>query len=1223
MAELNFTEAQQDAIYAHGGSIIVSAAAGSGKTRVLVQRVIEMLTDKENPVSADRLLIVTFTNAAASEMKSRIITALEQCILEDPENDFLRNQRRLLPHADICTIHSFCSRIVRNNFYILNIGRDFRIASEGEFKVLKENILSDLLDEYYTQKDSDFLAFAENLSNSKNDNALSEIIISIYDYTMSHPFPKQWIEQAIEHYQTKEPLSNTVYGDAVFSMLPQELDFISSILMRYQKIAETIGMLDLSLDDKLQISVQTVQILLQKLQTLHTRLISVPEPSWNDLVNSFEELKEITIKQPNKPREKPDDETNTLIRTYFEQLSALKSFVKDFFEDKSTKIFSIREEQYHSDNQKLLPALMGMRKLLFDFMERYTEQKHQKNILDFNDLEHLLLQLLVTPAENEKGYERTAFAQQLSEQYDEIMVDEYQDSNNAQEMIFNALSKDNTNCFVVGDVKQSIYRFREAVPENFIRRRTHSTLYNRTTPQFPARIVLDRNFRSRKGITDSVNYVFEQLMSESVGDIDYNDEEKLVAAAQYPPADFPDAELHIVLNTVSSDETEDRSNDQAEGKYIAELIEDMMKTATVTENGIQRPVRYNDFCILMRNMSSHAAEYAEQLEKKGIPSFINRGIGLFSCYEVRVATAFLKLVDNPLQDIPLLSVLMHPIFAFSPDDLAKVRIECPHKYLFSSLKQLSCKNDFSPEQKEEIILQEKCKHFLSEFDFYRRLSVTLPTDQLLSVFFERSGFVAFISAMKGGQGRVKNINKFLTCVREYEGENFKGLTGFVRYLNRLEETGNELTASDTAPTDSVKIMSIHHSKGLEFPICILATTNSKGNTRADAIVHHAKLGLGLMSVDSKRAFKASTLQRNIISETLHREDISEELRVLYVAMTRAKERLIMVSTFTYNKESSKNAFTKKLVDLSMLLLCSDKKISPIAVEQATNLSDWILMCALRHPSMQSLREWAGNPDLEIIPTPSKWELFVSEGYARLNEFNTDTKQDNSDIDNALLQFMQERLSYQYPYRERTQIPSKVAASDIAHSKSRMHYAAQKRPDFMQEERLSGTERGTAFHIFMQYADFNQAKSDLETELNRLLSIRQLSKEQYEALNRSHIQEFLQSPLCNRMLKSTFVCREYQFSAYICADEIITGLSQAADEKVILQGAIDCLFEEDGKIVIIDYKTDRVKTMEELVERYAIQLELYKTAVEQSLNKPVSECIIYSLYLNEQIIVFKT
>lgn len=1216
MSELNFTEAQKDAIYAKGGSIIVSAAAGSGKTRVLVQRVIERLTDKENPAEADRLLIVTFTNAAAAEMKSRIIAALEEKIAEDPQNENLRRQRRILPNADICTIHSFCSRVIRNNFYQLNIGRDFRIASEGEVRVLKESVLSELLDEYYAKNDGEFLAFTENVSNEKNDNAVSAVIFSLYDYIMSHPFPEQWVNSAVDRYQSELPLSKTIYGQAALRPLSKELDFINSLLVQYKNQAHEICILDEKSEEKFLSTLQTVYNLSEKIRSLSERLCFDSCPAWDSIAEELQSLQKIVIKQPSKPREKKGDETNARVREGFERLKAIKDFIDKFLESKTQKIFSISEEQYRQDNQKLLPVLNGMKKLLLDFMKRYKEEKRKKNIVDFADLEHLLLRLLVKPSNNEIGYERTIFAKQLSEQYDEIMVDEYQDSNNAQEMIFNALSKNNENCFVVGDVKQSIYRFREAMPENFIRRRNNSTLYSRETPLFPARIILDRNFRSRKGITDSVNFVFEQLMSKDMGEIDYNEEEKLVAAASYPQADFPDAELHIVLNS-TADSEEEESNYQAEGRYIANLIENMIQTATVTENGIQRPARYSDFCILMRNMSSHAADYAEQFEKAGIPTFINKGVGLFSCYEVRVAIAFLRVLDNPLQDIPLLSVLMHPIFGFSADDMAYIRSECPHKYIYASISNFhktfcTSKTDFLFE------LAQHCKQFLDEFEFYRRLAVTLPTDKLLSIFFERSGFISFVSAMKGGNGRIKNLYRFLTCAREYEGESFKGLTGFVRLINRLEETGNDMTASDTAPPDSVKIMSIHHSKGLEFPICILAATNSKGNNRTESIVRHADLGIGLMTADTEYMFKSTTLQRNIILETLHHEEMSEELRILYVAMTRAKERLIMVTSFQGEFYDENNSFRKRLSSLALLLLGNDKKISPIAVEQASNLSDWILMCALRHPSMADLRILSGYSEITEAKTDSVWQLVISEAHPQLSESEGETPQIQVPIDTTLLSLLKERLSYKYPKYERTQIPSKVTASDIAHSKNRIHYAAAKRPNFMQEKKLSGSERGTALHLFMQYANFDYAKQDLENEVSRLKQKNILSEEQCQTLDRKHICRFLESSLYQRISTSNFVRREYQFTAYIRASEIIENLTDGADEDVVLQGAIDCLFEENGNIVIIDYKTDRIKEISELQRRYAIQLFLYKRAVEQTLNRKVSECILYSLHLGEEI-----
>ncbi len=1196
MSEMKFTPAQQDAIEASGGSIIVSAAAGSGKTRVLVQRVIRLLTDKNGPVDADRLLIVTFTKAAAEEMKSRISAAIDEILLDDPDNAALRRQQLLLANADICTIHSFCSRIVRENFYQLDIDQDFRIISEGEANVLKQKLMSDIIEECYDENSQGFAILSDILSNSRSDKELEKTLLNAYIKSSSHPFPSLWLDTVSSFYDPEIPVDKTIFADVAYSTLRSSLSYIHRLLSE----AELVILREPAFCTKAEsCGKNKLDYLKGYFEELDKR---TSEENWSDVSSWISAFQKHPYRKPTSKKDPPDESDCTVVKNCFDTIDSIML-------KKLLPIFGIDEETYKKDTELVYPAVLCMCDILKKFENRYFEAKKERGSLDFSDLEHLMLRLLVSIKDGRPH--KTEFAKLLSGQYDQIMVDEYQDTNETQELIFRAVSKDEKNLFVVGDVKQSIYRFREAMPEIFKKRRSDAVLYDREEPQFPAKIILDKNFRSCEGVIDSVNYVFRSIMSPRVGEIEYNDEEKLVTGASYPPGTEPETELHILdVSAAASendgDEAEDTGTHEQEAAYIAGLIKRKIREGClVTENGVQRPARYSDFAILMRFLSSNGHVYADTLERLGVPACVDMPYSLFECYEVNIALSLLKLIDNPLQDIPVLGVLLCPVFGFTADELADLKSVYKGKYLYYHI--VSCADEDGASS-----LCRKCVKFMELFSELRRLSVISPASKVLDAFFEMTGFTAVVSAMDNGDIRVKNVHKLMSFIRGYEECGKTEVSDLVRHIAYLEENGNDISVGDTAPAECVRIMSIHHSKGLEFPICILADLGSRGNRMKDEVMYHGDLGFGIKTMDRDNMLKFNTLQRNMIDVCKEREEKSEAMRVLYVAMTRAKEKLIPVITVA---SRSQDGLVNKLKKLASIIMIDGDHISSFTVDSSGTLSDWLLMCALAHPDMKELRSLAGMYPDQIINTPSRWKLCLGVTEST-DEADTDKAVEEAAIpDEELISLLEKRFSSSYPHSLKTQIPSKVSASTLVHNDMQLRYAAGTRPAFMQDKNMTGAEKGTAMHAFMQYARLEAIKDSFKEEKQRLVDDGFITKEQADVIGDEDIARFIKSSVYSHMMNGREVLREYRFTVNIDSADIDP--SYPSGESVILQGAIDCLvFEEDG-IIIIDYKTDRVKEVTELAKRYSKQLLLYKKAASQLFGLPVKKCLIYSFHKGEE------
>ncbi len=1173
MGKRNWTQGQQDAINARGGTLLVSAAAGSGKTAVLVQRVIERLTDPIHPSDADHLLVVTFTKAAAAEMRDRISQSLTALLAQDPTNLNLQRQQLLLTRANISTIHGFCSELVRENFYKLNISPDFRISDDSEMALLRADAITRVLEDYYAREDNVFSDLVEAFSSDRDDSRIIQTVDRLYDFVRSHPFPRKWLAEKAAMYRPEVPAGQTAWGETMLRFALDAVDYCISVTANSLSLMHE--------DEKISAAYQeTFQSDLAELNALREIIAGKNWDAISQRVNGIEFARLKAL------RGYSEDELKN-------RLTGCRKQVKDTV-GKISKLFCVTEQENSEDLAKLAPMVAKLFEITEKFADTLDELKAERRTADFGDLEHWALRLLVrdTPS----GWERTEDAIEFSRRFDEIMVDEYQDTNEAQDMLFRAISQDEQNLFMVGDVKQSIYSFRQAMPKIFLERRNSFPPYDRARDKYPAYLVLDKNFRSRAEVTDAVNFVFGQLMSPEAGDIAYTGQEKLVVGADYPPQAGCETQLEIIDSSI--DDSDGDAMELVESRRIAELIAATIHSGfLVTEGGEQRPATYRDFCILLRSSAKYAPEYAKELQQSAIPAWADTTGGFFATTEVAVMLSLLRVIDNPMQDIPLLAVLMSPIYGFTADDMADIRLKGEGLSLYLAVVAYAKDSD-------------RAKSFLEEIEHYRVLAATMPSDALINLLYQKTGYLNMVQTMQNGDLRLANLRLLLEYAKKYEGSGYNGLSGFIRFIDRLQKQQADLAPASTISESAnvVRVMSIHKSKGLEFPICIIAGCSRRFNKEQGDALLHPTLGLGVKLKNNETLSRYTTLPREAIALETDRESMSEELRILYVAMTRAKEKLILLTTV--------KDLDKTLGGLAAQLT-SQQQVAPYVVRSASSLSDWLLFCALRHPSGNKLRERAlAQEDIVCRDTQQDWVIHISAPPAQLEQSKVTTAEESVPPDEKLLQTLKENIEYVYPYAELSEIPAKVAASELAAEEFSEEFAALSRPAFLGSSGLTPAERGTALHAYMQFADYAAAARDTQAELDRLVAQGYLSTEQGAAVDQKRVQAFFANNIAGRILASANVMREFRFTVEIPASMVKPELKEPfASQPVVLQGAVDCAFEENGALVIVDYKTDKTASPEELWQRYQRQLNLYRLAMQQSIGLPVKECLLYSFHLN--------
>lgn len=1173
MGRNRWTPEQQQAISARAGTLLVSAAAGSGKTSVLVQRVIEYITGDEDPCGIDELLVVTFTKTAAAEMKQRIAGRLTALLEESPYDARLQRQKILLDRARISTIHSFCSDLIRENFYRLNISPGFRIATEDEMVVLCGRAVQEVVEEGYASPSDGFTELVELLSSDKDDNRLMETVVRLYQFIRSTAFPEEWLRRMAAQYDSG-PEAPSPWETVLLSYAEERLSHARGCIAASLRLAEQDG----------DVQAAYGPVLAEDLSALEYCIRSAHEREWDELrkglgLCAFGRLGTLKKGLGLGIREK--------IQDWRGEAKELTRGLADYF------ALPRKEAMEEVLSQKA--AVSALTELVARFSQRLDVLKAERNILDFSDLEQLALKLLVE--QDGADVRKTELAKSLSVQFREVMIDEFQDTNEAQEYIFQAVSRDGGNLFLVGDVKQSIYRFRQAMPEIFMEKRRQFPLFNPDAPRYPAAVLLGKNFRSREGVTDAVNFIFRQIMSRRMGEIEYNEEEALTAAAFYPPSDTPDVYLKILDMT----QAEDVENDEAEAAEIASVISNMIAEQTeITENGVSRPVMYRDFCILLRSAAKHAPAYVRELGKRGIPAWANSQGGFFGTAEVSAMLSLLRAVDNPLQDIPLLAAMMSPVYGFTPDEMAYIRLEAQTGPLYLAVQARAARGD------------PHCSSFLKDLSFFRQLASTMPVDRLLDMIFAQKHVLPVFRVMRDGALREGNLRLLLEYARTYEGAGYQGLNGFLRYIDRLQEQRSDLApASAAAETANVvRVVSIHYSKGLEFPVVFLAGCEMKFNRQghyADLLVHpHA--GIGLKRRDPQTAARFCTAAYYAVQLETERDELSEQLRVLYVALTRAKEKLYLLTALEHP--------ARKLASLASQLEGAEP-VAPFTVRNGSSFSDWILAAALRHPDGGILRELANEQALPILPA-LPWNISVEPPKT---EETAVCKTETVLPEPTLLPLLEKRLRYRYPWEAYTHIPTKAAASELAEQKTRRQFAAASRPSFALQEGLTAAERGTALHRFMQFADYQMAREDPAAELKRLVRQQFLTEEEGAVIDLGRVSRFFESPLARRIFAACRLHREVRFTMEVPADVFDPAAhGDDAKESVVIQGVADCVLEEPDGLVLVDYKTDRLKREEDFLERYAGQMALYTKAMEACFEKTVKERLLYAFYLERSILV---
>ncbi len=1165
---MKWTADQQKAIDARKGTLLVSAAAGSGKTAVLVERVIRRICDSENPCGVENLLIVTFTKAAAAQMKEKIHAAIGKQIALNPSDKRLRRQQLMLPCANICTIDSFCIGLVRENFHALGIAPDFSLLDEGKLAVLRSQAVSAVADSLYKEQSESFMKLTELISDTRDDGKLIDAILKLYSLSQAYPFPELWLKSLADEFNNPSPIEESPWGRTIIN---HAIQFICSCIADAEHCISLLAN-EPELEAKYRPAFEDDLVVLNKL------LDKISTESWNGIIKAFSEASFAKIANAPKGYTGPAKDICKNTR------SAYRKQVLEF----ASKYF-ISEEEHKKDTEYLAPVINELVSAVLKFGKEFTRLKLEENGADFSDTLHLALKLLVEPCDG--GYVKTPLALSLAENYAEILVDEYQDVNEAQDMIFSALSKNESNLFMVGDVKQSIYRFRQAMPEIFLARRDGLSEYE--NGNYPARVTLGKNFRSRKGVTEIVNFIFSSLMSRDAGGLEYDEKEHLEAAAAYPESNGADTEICLI-------ETAKENFRTAQAKYVADYIEKAIAEGmTFTDGDKQRKAKYKDFCVLLRSVKRSAKEFVDEFTARGIPFCCETEENFLSSPEIMFMTSLLKIIDNPVDDIPLTAVMLSPVFGFLPDDLALMRAAQKKGSVYHCVVT-SAENG-----------NKKAADFLEKIKDMRLVACTVSAGELVRRLIEETGYGAIVGAMKDSSKRRANLNSFIDLANRYESTGRKGISGFLRHLDSVAKSGKDITSSgsDSENADCVRIMTIHKSKGLEFPVCFLgATEKLYGNlSTADDLLISPSGGIGIKTSTGKAKF--DSLARIAAVLEIKKAERSEELRILYVALTRPKEKLvILASSKDWNKDLAKIAANTR----------KEKLIDPFKVIGFSSYSDCILSALIRHPDAHALRNAAMTDSSAALKcdTPLKTQIITD------NSEETEASPDipRAKPDKKTVEEISAKLGYVYPYSSLDGIIAKRIASKADDEEIGGEYFASRKPSFAGKDKLTPAQRGTATHRFMQFADYEKAGENVEAELERLVKEGMLTDTEASVVDKKSIAEFFSGSLAKRILSAEKVYKEYAFTACIPLKEMQPELpeSEAEGESVVIEGVADCAFVENGSLVIVDFKTDRAQSGEELAEKYREQLGIYRRCLAEVLDIPVKETVIYSFRLGKCI-----
>lgn len=1189
MSEVEWTKEQKQAIEENGENILVAAAAGSGKTAVLVERIIEKII--KNKIDVDKILVVTFTNAAASEMRERILKAIYKKIEEHPNNAHLQKQVILLNRANISTIHAFCLEVIKNNFYEIDISPNFRIGDTAEMELLKQDSIDEVFDELYEKQESGFLKLVNDYAGYRGDEELKNTVLRIYQYMQSTPFPQKWLHEKTEIFNvdTNQDFAKTIWGQILTKELAENLiQAIDQLKYIYRKM-------------DLFYELEKFKIVIGDDINIYKGLL--------ESVNNWDELykKANLINYLKWPVDK-------------KIVSELKTEAKQIRDNAKKQVFSCigKTLLYDSkdtfmDISSVYGVLKEFEKIINLFDEKFTSMKREKNCVDFNDIEHLALKILVKEENGE--YVQTEVAKKYQEKFEEIAVDEYQDSNLVQEYILTTISRKN-NIFMVGDVKQSIYKFRQARPELFLDKYEKYSLIEDKKENDNVKIQLFQNFRSRSNILNLTNLVFDSIMTKKLGDIEYNEKEYLRQKNDYeaPNKNILNfggkAELSII-DLAKDDLDEDNEgeelekieNTELEAKYVAKKIKDFLNSDYyVYDKNIKtyRKVTYKDIVILLRATSASAPIFEKAISDLEMPVFSDTSSEYLNAIEIQTIISVLKILDNPLQDIPLVSVLRSYIGGFTDNELIKIRLLNKNSYFYEALEM--AKNS------EDLNLKKKVDRFFKYLNKWKDETKYLGLEELIWNIFMDSGYYHYVSLMPDGNLKIANLKMLLERAKQYEEASFKGLFNFIHFIDKLKNSSGDLGSAKIIGENEnvIRIMSIHKSKGLEFPIVFLCGMGKQFNLRdlnEKLLIHH-ELGFGPRLIDAEKGIEYNTLAKEAIRIQAKKETISEEMRILYVALTRSKEKLFLIGI-------DKN-YENTIKTMNQL------------VEMYGSLNESLLQKYISYLNWFELISIARKRELEELLDIS---IVKGKDFMRQNQVKENAKENFADVLNKKSYFdkdIEKLLKWKYAYIPETKILSKTSVTQVVREYEEKNENIEEvfetpLPMFLkQNNRLSSSQRGTQVHLFLQKLDFrkNYTKKELEEEIDNLIAKDVLLPNSKYDIPIDKIEKFMNSSLAEEIRNAKQIKKETPFYINLSAKEALLG---ETEDNVLVQGIIDLYFiKQNGDVVLVDYKTDFVKEESDLVEKYKNQLNLYKRALEDALEKEVHDVYLYSIYLGKAI-----
>ena len=1244
---------------------------GSGKTAVLVERIINKIINED--IDIDRLLVVTFTNAAASEMRERVLNAIYKKLDDDIENQNLQRQVTLLNKASICTIDSFCLEVVRNNFYELeNISPNFRIADTTEIELLKQETIEEIFETKYEEQNKDFEKLINTYTSYRDDTPLKELVLKIYTYIQSSPFPEEWLKEKIEMFNLKDNLdedfSNTKWGSILLQELKEE---IIDDIVTLEKVNET-----LTFDPELEKFEQVLRTDLDMLENLKNHL-----NNWDDAYKINQNFKFVDW-----PRKKVDSDIK-------EQAKSIRDDIKNKLNKKRNKILVTNSKEANQDIFDMYEILLKLQDLILKFGDEFSKKKREKNIVDFNDIEHFALNILLKRDEN-GNIEPTQVAKTYQEKFLEIAIDEYQDSNLVQEYILGAISKQN-NIFMVGDVKQSIYKFRQAMPELFLSKYKEYKLKEDKNEDEHLKIQLFKNFRSRKNILDFTNIIFQNIMSEDLGDIYYNEQEYLNLGANYEEIDQDlKTEINIIDLKEEVEEEDNISEDEQEEKQ-EEKIEDIELEARFVANRIKklidekyqvfdrkkntyRDITYKDIVILLRSTKTTAPIYEQELLNLEIPVFSDASQEYLDSIEIQTIICLLKIIDNPIQDIPLVTVLRSNIGKFTDNDLVKIRLTDKYDNFYTCLQKSKVN--------VEKDLKDKIEKFLNNLETWKKEQEYLALDELIWKIYSDTGYYNYVGLMPNGELRQANLRMLFERAKKYETASFKGLYNFIKFIEKLKLSSGDMSSAKVIGEndDVVRIMGIHKSKGLEFPVVFLAGTGRQFNLMDlnDDILMHQDLGIGVKYIDYEKQVQYDTLTKASIRNKILTETLSEEMRVLYVALTRAKEKLIITGLVKDANKEFDN-FEKQVERYNK----NNEKINYILLKKCKRYIYWILL--VYKYEEESIK------NITTLNTYNKKELLKSFKTIENDKIDVVKELEKHEKDNNQMNKIKDILNYQYKYLLSTIMPTKTSVTKIKemengnfsifddisiidgdfenddilvslrnekiqessdnnkeeqnnteklqnidnlrenrkeiqnfnNSKKEENF---KQPKFLndnKEEKISSDKKGTIIHLCMQNLDVNidydldKVNELIKDLLNRII----ITKLEAESINPYKILEFTKTDIWKDLKQAKEIYREKPFYINIPIKDILKNdtldLNSIKDENILVQGIIDLYYiSKDDELVLLDYKTDYVEKGKEnlLLDKYNKQLEIYKDALESALDRKVDKTFIYSVYLGRCI-----